>query len=62
MEIEGYIPIDKAVKWLQNEVYPGYDCMCLYFDSKNECIEKFIKDMQNPNYGKTSTDLRDDEW
>ena len=62
MEIDGYIPIDKAVKWLQNKVYGGLDSMYLDFGTKDECIEKFIKDMQNPNYGKNSTDLCDDEW
>ena len=36
MEIDGYIPIDKAVKWLQNKVYAGFDSMCLDFACKNE--------------------------
>ena len=42
MEIDGYIPIDKAVKWLQNKVYGGFDSMCLDFGTKDECIETFI--------------------
>ena len=62
MEIDGFIPIDKAVKWLQNKVYAGFDSMCLDFACKNECIEKFISDMQNQDYGKSSTDWYDDEW
>ena len=62
MEIDGYIPIDKAVKWLQNKVYAGFDSMCLDFDTKDECIETFINDMNEPDYGKTSDDWYADEW
>ena len=62
MEIDGYIPIDKAVKWLQNKVYGDFDSMCLDFGTKDECIEAFINDMKDPNYGKTSNDWYDDEW
>ena len=52
MEIDGFIPIDKAVKWLQNKVYAGFDSMCLDFGRKDECIETFINDMKDPEYGK----------
>ena len=61
MEIDGYIPIDKAVKWLQNKVYAGFDNMCLDFRTKDECIETFINDMKDPEYGKSSNDWYDDE-
>ena len=56
MEIDGFIPIDKAVKWLQNKVYGGFDSMCLDFSRKDECIETFINDMKDLDYGKTSND------
>ena len=56
MEIDGYIPIDKAVKWLQNKVYGGLDSVCLDFGTKDECIETFINyqlsiinDMKDPD-------------
>ena len=62
MEIDGFIPIDKAVKWLQNKVYGGLDSMCLDFGRKDECIETFINDMKDPDYGKTSKDWYADEW
>ena len=62
MEIDGYIPIDKAVKWLQNKVYAGFDSMCLDFRTKDECIETFINDMKDPKCGKSSNDWYDDEW
>ena len=62
MEIDGFIPIDKAVKWLQNKVYASFDSMCLDFDSQDECIETFINDMKDPDYGKTSKDWYADEW
>ena len=62
MEIDGYIPIDKAVEWLQNKVYAGFDSMCLDFGRKDECIETFINDMKDPEYGKSSNDWYDDEW
>ena len=62
MEIDGFIPIDKAVKWLQNKVYDSFDSMCLDFSTKDECIETFINDMKDPDYGKTSRDWYDDEW
>ena len=47
MEIDGYIPIDKAVKWLQNKVYASFDSMCLDFRTKDKCIETFINDMKD---------------
>ena len=49
MEIDGYIPIDKAVKWLQNKVYGGFDSMCLDFGTKDECIEIFLNGMKDPD-------------
>ena len=62
MEIDGFITIDKAVKWLKNKLYGGFDSMCLDFNTQDECIETFINDMKDPNYGKTSRDWYDDEW
>ena len=56
MEIDGLISIDKAVKWLQNKVYAGFDSMCLDFRTKDGCIETFINDMKDLDYGKTSND------
>ena len=38
MEIDGFITIDKAVKWLKNNLYGGFDSMCLDFRTKDECI------------------------
>ena len=49
MEIDGYIPIDKAVKWLKNNLYGGFDSMCLDFNTQDECIETFINDMKDPD-------------
>ena len=34
METDGFIPIDKAVKWLQNNLYGGFDSMCLDFGTE----------------------------
>ena len=45
----------------ENKVYGGLDSMCLDFGTKGECIETFINDMKDPNYGKTSRDWYDDE-
>ena len=42
MVTDGFIPIDKAIKWLQNKLYGGFDSMCLDFGTKDECIETFI--------------------
>ena len=62
MEIDGFIPIDNAVKWLQNKVYAGFDSMCLDFGTKDECIDTFINDMKEPEYGKSSNDWNEDEF
>ena len=49
MEIDGFITIDKAVKWLKNNLYGGFDSMCLDFNTQDECIETFINDMKDPD-------------
>ena len=48
---EEIITLSKAVKWLENQVFAGFDSMCLDFDCKSDCIKKFIEDMKNPEYG-----------
>lgn len=60
--MENFITIDKAVKWLENQVYAGFDSMCLDFRSKNDCIKKFIEDMKDPDYGINKYYYDDDEW
>ena len=62
MVTDGFIPIDKAIKWLQNKLYGGFDSMCLDFNTQDECIETFINDMKDPNYGKSSKDWYADEF
>ena len=62
MVTHGFIPIDKAIKWLQNKLYGGFDSMCLDFNTQDECIETFINDMKDPDYGKSSKDWYDGEW
>lgn len=62
METDGYIPIDKAVKWLKNMLYGGFDSMCLNFNTQDECIETFINAMNDLDYGKSSDDWCDDVW
>lgn len=57
--MENLITIDKAVNWLYNNVYAGFDSMCLSFENKTACIEKFIADMKNENYGVNDRDYYD---
>ena len=49
MVTDGFIPIDKAIKWMQNKLYGGFDSMCLDFNTQDECIETFINDMKDPD-------------
>lgn len=59
--MEGIITLDKAVKWLESNIYAGFDSMCLSFDNKNACIKKFIEDMENPEYGVKKYDYYDED-